>query len=634
LAAKKDAETIVMLRAARAPVRPRIIASATEASLPLEDEVERWLDEGQPGSLQIVGGPGSGKSTALAHLAAIFPEHARLRILDDPIEETTRSGPAAFTIFVGAQKSAATRTRSLSLAPWNRDELIEYLLGAHPRECASVMTRITKADFAAFAGVPELWRIALDELAADPSLAGPPVAIVRFLRRRVPSAEKVAQLEDFCLKSQAIAELAELAFPNIGNLLEKDSQREVMLLLRHRLVRRILATERLVIQLENRDPNCDLSTRLPHSLVAAVGAMIAASPDAIGHLTAAVRRPREQAMAASLLHAAVPGWVPSDKFIPLYLDGAHLSGVKWPGLRLRTVGFRGTDLTQADLGWTKLDDGDATNATFVLANLQQASLNRFRAATADFSGADLTGVRGSAAHFVGANLKQATLKNALLDNVNFDRADLRWANFEGAQLTRAGFHYAEFGETNFRNANLTDAGFANADLTTCQFRGACLQGARLMKCVLEGMRLDELNCANARFDESLLTGSSMARSDLSGASLRSTGLADVEWPGACLRDADFRQATFHMGSSRSGLVDSVIASEGTRTGFYTDDYNEQDFKSPEEIRKANLTFCDLRGALVEETDFYLVDLRGALYDARQAEHFRRSGAILEDRCGR
>jgi len=620
-----------MLRAARAPVRPRIIASATKASLPLEDEVERWLGQGQPGSLQIVGGPGSGKSTALAHLAAIFPEHARLRILDDSLEAKTHTDPAPFTIFVGTQKSASTRTPSLSLAPWSRDELIEYLLAAHPRECASVMARITKADIAAFAGVPELWRIALDELAADPTLAGPAVAIVRYMRRHVPSAEQFVQLEDVCLKSQAVGDVA---FPNIWDPLAKDPQRDVNLLLRHRLVRQILATERLVVQLENRDPSCDLSTRLPHSLVAAVGALIAANADAIGHLAAAIRRPREQAMAASLLHAADPGWVPSDKFIPLYLDGAHLSGVKWPGLRLRSVGFRGANLTQADLGWAKLDDGNATNATFVLANLQHASLNRFRAPTADFSGADLTSVRASAAHFAGANLSRATLKNAVLENVSFNRCDLRLANFEGAQLTRAGFQEAELVETNFRNATLTDASFTGSDLTTCQFQAACLQSARLMQCVLEGLCFDGLNLANAQFDGSLLTGSSMVRADLSGASLRNTGLADVEWPGACLRDADFRQATFHMGSSRSGLVDSVIASEGTRTGFYTDDYNEQDFKSPEEIRKANLTFCDLRGALVEETDFYLVDLRGARYDAQQAEHFRRCGAILEDRCGR
>lgn len=67
------------------------------------------------------------------------------------------------------------------------------------------------------------------------------------------------------------------------------------------------------------------------------------------------------------------------------------------------------------------------------------------------------------------------------------------------------------------------------------------------------------------------------------------------------------------------------------TGFYTDDYEEQNFKAPEEIRKANLRGADLRGALVADTDFYLVDLRDAKYDAEQERHFRRCGAILDCR---
>jgi len=84
-----------------------------------------------------------------------------------------------------------------------------------------------------------------------------------------------------------------------------------------------------------------------------------------------------------------------------------------------------------------------------------------------------------------------------------------------------------------------------------------------------------------------------------------------------------------MGSRRSGLVERFLASEGTRTGFYSDDGLEQHFKSPEETCKANLRGADLRGAQVEGTDFYLVDLRDARYDETQADHFRRCGAILK-----
>ena len=67
------------------------------------------------------------------------------------------------------------------------------------------------------------------------------------------------------------------------------------------------------------------------------------------------------------------------------------------------------------------------------------------------------------------------------------------------------------------------------------------------------------------------------------------------------------------------------------TGFYTDEFTEQDFKAPEEIRKANLRGADLRGANIEGVDFYLVDLRAALYDEEQAAHLRACGAILRQR---
>ena len=235
-------------------------------------------------------------------------------------------------------------------------------------------------------------------------------------------------------------------------------------------------------------------------------------------------------------------------------------------------------------------------------------------------------------NFYRADLGQAKLDNATLIGGNFREADLRYASLRGAVLRRADFRGAVLDATDFSGANLNRADLSDCVLRTSCLKGASLQAARLLNSDLEGMCLDGLNFSTARLDGALLTGSSMVGGDLSAARLCNAGLGDVDWPGVCLRGSDLRQATFHMGSSRSGLVDSTIASEGSRTGFYTDDYSEQDFKSPEEIRKANLCRADLRGALIDGVDFYLVDLRGALYDAGQQAHFRKCGAILEDRC--
>ena len=120
----------------------------------------------------------------------------------------------------------------------------------------------------------------------------------------------------------------------------------------------------------------------------------------------------------------------------------------------------------------------------------------------------------------------------------------------------------------------------------------------------------------------------MHGADFRDAYLRFARLGEIDWQGADLRVADLGGATFQMGTTRSGMLFDAPPSEGTRTGFYTDDYEDRDWHSPEEIRKANLCDADLRGAQVEKTDFYLVDLRGAKYDADQEAHFRRCGAIL------
>ncbi len=169
-------------------------------------------------------------------------------------------------------------------------------------------------------------------------------------------------------------------------------------------------------------------------------------------------------------------------------------------------------------------------------------------------------------------------------------------------------------------------------LKLARLQGARFGGADLYSCNLEEVRLTAPDFHDAYLCGALLTGSCMPRANFLGANLCNAGLAEIDWPEANLRDADLRGASFHLGSSRNGLVGSPIACEGSRTGFYTDDYNDQNVKPAEEIRKANLRGADLRGAEIEGVNFYLVDLRDAQYTSSQAAHLRSCRAILEDRA--
>jgi hypothetical protein len=137
---------------------------------------------------------------------------------------------------------------------------------------------------------------------------------------------------------------------------------------------------------------------------------------------------------------------------------------------------------------------------------------------------------------------------------------------------------------------------------------------------------------NANLSGAYLTGSRLSAADLRGTDLSGARLAEIDWEGADLRGANLKGATFHMGSSRSGLVGSPYACEGSKTGFYTDDTDDLSFKRPEEIRKANLCGADLRGVVADNVDFYLVDVRRARFDPPLLKQARDSGAILRDPC--
>ena len=123
----------------------------------------------------------------------------------------------------------------------------------------------------------------------------------------------------------------------------------------------------------------------------------------------------------------------------------------------------------------------------------------------------------------GASLHSANLRCANLNGADLTGADLWCANLTGANLTRA----------NLRDANLRDAYLWDADLWDADLTGANLTGANLARANLLGTNLGGANLGGANLRYAKLTGA--------------TGLPDISWiiPG-CLVQLNHINYKFYL----------------------------------------------------------------------------------------
>jgi uncharacterized protein YjbI with pentapeptide repeats len=610
-----------------ATVRPRVLMTRTGESHLLDDIVAEIADEYGSGFVRLCGQPGSGKSTAIAHLAAVFSYNENLNFLDDPTESQIAACPS-HRLTIATMPSGGGRNLELTLQPWGIDELIEYLLAVHHDACSSVIERLGSA--ARYRWLPAVAVIVLERFAADESLTNPVDALIHYIDELLPFPKQRLAAAQFSLAmlqggstpiTDATAKLTAAKVPS-----------EVKSLLRHEMVQLPVAAERIRTMISNGYFG-DLERRLPRKLIKLVGRRVADTPKTIGRLAKLVSSRRAEAshaMAASILLAADPDWQLPTPTKPWTLGGGYFRGAKWPKVNLWRANLAACDLADADLADAKLDNAELLTARFDGARLIRASLTSIRATGVSFRGALL-----QQANFELATLINADFEGASLGKAQLRRADLTSAKFKSAHLQSADLSGARLSGAIFVDADLTDAGFQDAVLSGIDLRQAVLDGACFDKATMKAIQFEDvravrLRLANANLVGAHLTGTSFPGADLSGAILMGAGLADIDWENVSLAGADLRGATFHMGSSRSGLVGSPYACEGSKTGFYTDDYEDLSFKRPEEVRKANLCGADLRGARAEGVDFYLVDLRGAKMDRAVLEQARNTGTILAD----
>jgi uncharacterized protein YjbI with pentapeptide repeats len=580
------------------------------------------------GAVNLCGPPGSGKSAALEHLAAILPADAPLTMHDCQQDQQLDPPPGELLVFTSNRPIESGILTSFEMAPWTLDDLIEYLIATHRGRCASVLARVgEQARAGALAGLPELWSIVLDVMAADDSIADVSAALTWQLGMELPRPDDYEEAARKCVQH--------LLFNLTTRPDEVLPPSRVSRLLRHRAVQIPLAAAGIARQLicdDSAQIDEAIARRFPRELLEQVSARAAGHPAADIRLRALadswdIRLP---ATAASLLVMMHSDWRPSEKIV-YHLGNAYLANARWHGVRLASAQLPSTDLTSADLEGANLERANLTAANLAGARLVGSNLYDAAFARATLRSADLRKVFAPRCKFLNADLEEADLHDACLLDSIFSQAILRKANLRGADLRAALLDRCELDEADLRGAKLAGAELNHLRLAQAQWDGADFHHAKFNDCDLENLAIARADFTNATFQRCLLTDSTMPSANFRGAKLRGAGLAGIDWPNADLRDCDLTHATFHLGSTRSGLVGSTIPCEGSKTGFYTDEFNEQDYKAPEEIRKANLRGADLRGANIVGTDFYLVDLREAKFSKSQREHLARCGAILSGR---
>jgi uncharacterized protein YjbI with pentapeptide repeats len=579
---------------------------------------------GQAGIIQMTGPTGSGKSVALDYLLATLPPGSFVAIDNALID--MRDAPA--DKLVVATNSLPLRCECLAtfaMSGWTFDDCTLYLSRVHPAQCRSVIDRLMMDETTPLLeGTPRLIRIALDAMANDPSIETCSMALRKHLANRIPPDHRRG-LAVLCLRSA----LKEKGGIELDQLQALDDP-HVVNLLRHHTIRVLLAADRVAEKLADSQPTEELSETMPLELVKEIAFSARTRPKAIERLNAFLMSTdrRFDAMAASILLAVDPGWRPQSGQNLQLMEG-YFADAKWRGIDLAGANLSGADFSQADLRDADLTNVLALGTIFITANFENSILTYGNFMSSDLTLASFLCCSGRYSIFDRATLEAANLQYSDFSHAAFHSARLTLASFARSALNFAKFSANDVQDADFDEAQLMGSRFKHVRLRDATFVGACFQGAIVRNCNLEGMHLPDANFFEADLTGSDFTGTRIPGGNFHGAKLANAGLAEIDWPGADLHGADLRGASFHMGSSRSGLVGSTIPCEGSRTGFYTDDYNDQDFKDPEEIRKANLRNADLRYADVEKTDFYLVDLRGAKLSPGHVEHFKRTGAILQ-----
>jgi uncharacterized protein YjbI with pentapeptide repeats len=330
------------------------------------------------------------------------------------------------------------------------------------------------------------------------------------------------------------------------------------------------------------------------------------------------------------------------------LEGASLIKADMRGVCARGARLNNADMFQADLRVGQVLTHERTGelkslyfdipepsgnglTDFSQATMRRARLTEIQAGYADFSEAEMSGVR-----MIKANMRGANMSGANLERSDMTGADMSNANFRDAVMMDSVMTHSKTDGADFKgalqesfNKNLSDLGQSLDELIEShrhwvetsgkEGRYLDLSGYDLRKAsALQGAKMTAVKAQGTLFIGMNLNGIELQHGFLNDADFRSCMLIGADFRGSNLRNgkfsrADLRRANFQpllMGNGTTKNVDLTDAS------FKYADLREADFKY------ANLTNVDFSFARLDGADFTGADVTGMVMENVDTTHIR------------
>ena len=195
---------------------------------------------------------------------------------------------------------------------------------------------------------------------------------------------------------------------------------------------------------------------------------------------------------------------------------------------LKNANFSGANLTRVEFSYTDLDDSE-----FILATLNQATIENSIFTNSDFSKAEMSGIKIKYSDFSGSDFGRS---------IRFDSRNVHQMN--PAQLERVNFSSVKMPRARFNGTKIIDVDFSgDTDLVKAQFNCDTYRGEKI--------------CSTIR-------GACFDGADLTKAKLEHVSIKNTDFSGANLSDADFDDVMFENVIISDAQMNSIELDEDSR----------------------------------------------------------------------